>query len=72
MVSLADSPGLPFGRRLPPNRTADAALSEALGELDTSPEERVVTLDRRWAPYQHEFVPDALGVLVPKSAAVTC
>jgi len=48
MVSLADPLDLPSGVRLP-NRIAKAALSEALGDGDNSPDERLVTLYRRWA-----------------------
>jgi 2,4-dienoyl-CoA reductase-like NADH-dependent reductase (Old Yellow Enzyme family) len=39
---------LPCGVRLP-NRIAKAALSEALGDTDNSPDNRIVTLYRRWA-----------------------
>jgi len=48
MTSLADPLDLPCGVRLP-NRIAKAALSESLGDGDNSPDERVVTLYRRWA-----------------------
>lgn len=48
MASLADPLDLPSGVRLP-NRIAKAALSEALGDADNSPDERLVTLYRRWA-----------------------
>ncbi|WP_406028128.1 NADH:flavin oxidoreductase/NADH oxidase family protein [Nocardioides sp. NBC_00850] len=48
MASLADPLDLPSGVRLP-NRIAKAALSEALGDADNSPDERIVTLYRRWA-----------------------
>lgn len=48
MASLADPLDLPSGVRLP-NRIAKAALSEALGDADSSPDERIVTLYRRWA-----------------------
>jgi len=48
MTSLADPLDLPSGVRLP-NRIAKAALSEALGDGDNSPDERIVTLYRRWA-----------------------
>jgi 2,4-dienoyl-CoA reductase-like NADH-dependent reductase (Old Yellow Enzyme family) len=48
MASLADPLDLPCGVRLP-NRIAKAALSEALGDRDNSPDERIVTLYRRWA-----------------------
>jgi len=48
MASLADPLDLPSGVRLP-NRIVKAALSEALGDADNSPDERIVTLYRRWA-----------------------
>ena len=48
MSSLNDPLELPCGVRLP-NRIAKAALSEALGDADNSPDERIVTLFRRWA-----------------------
>ena len=48
MTSLADPLDLPSGVRLP-NRIAKAALSEALGDADNSPDDRIVTLYRRWA-----------------------
>lgn len=48
MASLADPLDLPSGVRLP-NRIAKAALSEALGDADNSPDNRIVTLYRRWA-----------------------
>ncbi|WP_342660636.1 NADPH dehydrogenase [Rhodococcus ruber] len=48
MTSLADPLVLPCGLRLP-NRIAKAAMSEALGDGDNSPDERIVTLYRRWA-----------------------
>jgi 2,4-dienoyl-CoA reductase-like NADH-dependent reductase (Old Yellow Enzyme family) len=48
MASLSDPLDLPSGVRLP-NRIAKAALSEALGDADNSPDERIVTLYRRWA-----------------------
>lgn len=48
MTSLSDPLDLPSGVRLP-NRIAKAALSEALGDGDNSPDERIVTLYRRWA-----------------------
>ena len=48
MTSLADPLDLPSGVRLP-NRIAKAAMSEALGDGDNSPDERIVTLYRRWA-----------------------
>ncbi|GAB3862100.1 NADH:flavin oxidoreductase/NADH oxidase family protein [Nocardioides maradonensis] len=48
MASLADPLDLPSGVRLP-NRIAKAALSEALGDADNSPDDRIVTLYRRWA-----------------------
>ena len=48
MASLADPLDLPSGVRLP-NRIAKAALSEALGDGGNSPDERIVTLYRRWA-----------------------
>ena len=48
MSSLSDPLDLPSGVRLP-NRIAKAALSEALGDADNSPDERIVTLYRRWA-----------------------
>jgi len=48
MASLADPLDLPCGVRLP-NRIAKAALSEALGDADNSPGERIVALYRRWA-----------------------
>src|SRR5436189_3616455 len=48
MSSLTDPLDLPCGVRLP-NRIAKAALSEALGDTGNSPDERIVTLYRRWA-----------------------
>lgn len=48
MSSLSEPLDLPCGVRLP-NRIAKAALSEALGDADNSPDERIVTLYRRWA-----------------------
>ena len=48
MASLADPLDLPCGVRLP-NRISKAALSEALGDRDNSPDERIVALYRRWA-----------------------
>ena len=48
MSALTDPLELPCGVRLP-NRIAKAALSEALGDADNSPDERIVTLYRRWA-----------------------
>jgi 2,4-dienoyl-CoA reductase-like NADH-dependent reductase (Old Yellow Enzyme family) len=48
MAALADPLELPSGVRLP-NRIAKAALSEALGDADNSPDDRIVTLYRRWA-----------------------
>lgn len=48
MASLADPLDLPSGVRLP-NRIAKAAMSEALGDADNSPDNRIVTLYRRWA-----------------------
>ena len=48
MASLSDPLDLPSGVRLP-NRIAKAALSEALGDADNSPDDRIVTLYRRWA-----------------------
>jgi 2,4-dienoyl-CoA reductase-like NADH-dependent reductase (Old Yellow Enzyme family) len=48
MASLNDPLELPSGLRLH-NRIAKAALSEALGDADNSPDERIVTLYRRWA-----------------------
>jgi 2,4-dienoyl-CoA reductase-like NADH-dependent reductase (Old Yellow Enzyme family) len=48
MSSLTDPLDLPCGVRLP-NRIAKAALSEALGDAGNSPDERIVTLYRRWA-----------------------
>lgn len=48
MTSLTDPLDLPSGLRLP-NRIAKAALSEALADADNSPDERIVTLYRRWA-----------------------
>ncbi|KRC48883.1 MULTISPECIES: NADH:flavin oxidoreductase/NADH oxidase family protein [unclassified Nocardioides] len=48
MASLADPLDLPSGVRLP-NRIGKAALSEALGDADNSPDNRIVTLYRRWA-----------------------
>jgi len=48
MASLADPLDLPSGLRLP-NRIAKAALSEALGDADNAPDDRLVTLYRRWA-----------------------
>lgn len=48
MTALSDPLDLPSGVRLP-NRIAKAALSEALGDADNSPDERIVTLYRRWA-----------------------
>ena len=50
MASLADPLDLPSGVRLP-NRIAKAALSEALGDADNSPDDRIVTLYRRWAQW---------------------
>ena len=47
MSSLSDPLDLPCGLRLP-NRLAKAALSEALGDTENSPDERIVTLFRRW------------------------
>ena len=43
MSSLSDPPDLPCGVRLP-NRVAKVALSEALGDADNSPDERIVRL----------------------------
>ncbi|CAM3906922.1 NADH:flavin oxidoreductase/NADH oxidase family protein [Smaragdicoccus niigatensis] len=48
MPELADTLDLPSGLRLP-NRIAKAAMSEALGDADNSPDGRIVTLYRRWA-----------------------
>jgi 2,4-dienoyl-CoA reductase-like NADH-dependent reductase (Old Yellow Enzyme family) len=48
MSSLAEPLDLPSGVRLR-NRIAKAALSEALGDSDNSPDERLATLYRRWA-----------------------
>ena len=48
MASLTDPLDLPCGLRLP-NRLAKAALSEALADSDNSPDDRLVTLYRRWA-----------------------
>jgi 2,4-dienoyl-CoA reductase-like NADH-dependent reductase (Old Yellow Enzyme family) len=48
MTTLADPLDLPCGVRLP-NRVAKAAMSEALGDAHNSPDERIVTLYRRWA-----------------------
>lgn len=48
MSTLSDPLDLPSGVRLP-NRIVKAALSEALGDADNSPDERLVTLYRRWA-----------------------
>lgn len=48
MSSLNAPLDLPCGVRLP-NRIAKAALSEGLGDRDNSPDERIVTLYRRWA-----------------------
>ena len=48
MPTLTDPLDLPCGVRLP-NRIAKAALSEALGDADNSPDDRIVTLYRRWA-----------------------
>ena len=48
MASLNDPLELPSGLRLR-NRIAKAALSEALGDADNSPDDRIVTLFRRWA-----------------------
>jgi len=48
MSLLTDPLELPSGLRLP-NRIAKAALSEALGDSDNAPDERIVTLYRRWA-----------------------
>jgi 2,4-dienoyl-CoA reductase-like NADH-dependent reductase (Old Yellow Enzyme family) len=48
MSSVSEPLDLPCGVRLP-NRIAKAALSEALGDSDNSPDERIVTLYRRWA-----------------------
>jgi 2,4-dienoyl-CoA reductase-like NADH-dependent reductase (Old Yellow Enzyme family) len=47
MAWLNDPLDLPCGLRLP-NRIAKAALSEALGDDDNSPDDRIVTLYRRW------------------------
>ena len=47
MTLLADSLDLPSGVRLH-NRMAKAALSEALGDADHSPDDRIVTLYRRF------------------------
>ena len=47
MPSLAEPLELPSGLRLR-NRIAKAALSEALGDRDNSPDERLVALYRRW------------------------
>lgn len=46
LTSLADPLDLPSGVRLP-DRIAKAALSEALGDADNSPDDRIVTLYRR-------------------------
>lgn len=48
MSSLTEPLDLPCGVRLP-TRIAKAALSEALGDSDNSPDERIVTPYRRWA-----------------------
>ncbi|WP_182379372.1 NADH:flavin oxidoreductase/NADH oxidase family protein [Nocardioides sp. WS12] len=48
MSPLSEPLDLPCGVRLP-NRIAKAALSEALGDAGNSPDERLVTLYRRWA-----------------------
>src|SRR5690349_861300 len=48
MTSLTDPLDLPSGVRLS-NRIAKAAMSEALGDADNSPDDRIVTLYRRWA-----------------------
>ena len=48
MPSLSEPLDLPSGVRLR-NRIAKAALSEALADSDNSPDERLVTLYRRWA-----------------------
>ena len=48
MASLTDPLELPCGLRLP-NRLAKAALSEALADAGNSPDDRLVTLYRRWA-----------------------
>jgi 2,4-dienoyl-CoA reductase-like NADH-dependent reductase (Old Yellow Enzyme family) len=48
MASLADPLDLPSGVRLP-NRFAKAAMTEALGDGNNSPDDRIVTLYRRWA-----------------------
>jgi 2,4-dienoyl-CoA reductase-like NADH-dependent reductase (Old Yellow Enzyme family) len=48
MPSLNDPLDLPSGLRLP-NRIAKAALSEALGDASNAPDDRLVTLYRRWA-----------------------
>lgn len=48
MAPLTDQLDLPSGVRLP-NRMAKAAMSEALGDADNSPDDRIVTLYRRWA-----------------------
>ncbi len=48
MPTLSEPLDLPCGVQLP-NRIAKAALSEALGDADNSPDERLVTLYRRWA-----------------------
>jgi len=48
MTSLADPLDLPSGVRLP-NRIAKAAMTEALGDTHNSPDDRIVTLYRRWA-----------------------
>lgn len=48
MTALSEPLDLPCGVRLP-NRIAKAALSEALGDAHNAPDERIVTLYRRWA-----------------------
>lgn len=48
MPLLADTLDLPCSLRLS-NRIAQAAMSEALGDADNSPDGRIVTLYRRWA-----------------------
>jgi len=48
MALLTDPLDLPSGVRLP-NRIAKAAMSEALGDADNSPDEQIVTLYHRWA-----------------------
>jgi len=48
MASLNDPLDLPSGVRLR-NRIAKAALSEALGDRDNAPDDRIVRLYRRWA-----------------------